>query len=87
MTSVKSSVGPVRMRLQMRHSKVRRWAPNMDPLGFLGTLKGTYRVYSRYIRIPGLSSHTRAHGFNLGLEGPSSYEHGGGIILRTLPGG
>ena len=27
--------------------------------GVLGALKGTYRVYSRYIRIRGLRAHTR----------------------------
>ena len=34
-------------------------APNMGPWDFLGTIKGTYRVYSRYIRIPGLRAQTR----------------------------
>ena len=34
----------------------------------LGTLKGTYRVYSRYIRIPGSRAHTR-HVFNLRAAG------------------
>ena len=32
------------------------WAPNMGPY-LLGDLKGTHRVYSRYIRIPGLRAH------------------------------
>ena len=26
----------------------------MGPWAFIGTLKGTYRVYCRYIRIPGV---------------------------------
>ena len=38
------------------------WA--LRPLrGILGALKGTCRVYSRYIRIPGLRAHIWAHGF------------------------
>ena len=43
------------------------WASNLalgPSRGILGTLQGTYRVYSMYIRIPGL----RAHGFNLRFE-------------------
>ena len=31
--------------------------------GFLGTLEGTYRAYSRYTRIPGLRADTRGQGF------------------------
>ena len=31
----------------------------MGPWAFLGTLKGTYRVYSRYVRILGIRIHTR----------------------------
>ena len=31
----------------------------------LGTFRGTYRVYSRYIRIPGLRAHASCHGCNL----------------------
>ena len=37
----------------------------MGPYAFLGALKGTYRVYSGYRRIPGLRAHTRDLGFNL----------------------
>ena len=52
------------------------------PLGLfreiLGTLKGTYRVYSRYIRIPGLRSILGAHGFNLRILQPA---------VSTVPGG
>ena len=33
------------------------------PLGLFRTSKSTYRVYHRYMRIPGLG----AHGFNLSL--------------------
>ena len=32
--------------------------------GVVGTLQGTYRVYSRNRRIPGLRGNTRAHGFS-----------------------
>ena len=31
--------------------------------GVLGTLKSPYRVYSRYVRIPGLRAHTRGPWF------------------------
>ena len=40
-------------------------SPEYGPFGFrpssgiLGTLQATYRVYSGYIRIPGLRAHTR----------------------------
>ena len=41
--------------------------PEDGPLGLsrgiLGALKGTFRVYSRYIRIPGLRAHTRGPWF------------------------
>ena len=41
-----------------------RWA--LRPFrGILGTLKGTYRVSSRYIRIPGLRAQLGTHSFNL----------------------
>ena len=41
-------------------SQVRSMGP---PLGLLGALKGTYGVYSRYRRIPGLRAHTRGPWF------------------------
>ena len=43
------------------------WALRPSFTGILGTLKGPYRVCSRYIRIPRLRAHTRAHGFNVGF--------------------
>ena len=46
----------------------------------LGTLEATYRVESRYIRIPGLSVHTRGPWFNLRLKlKPEAY----GYIMQT----
>ena len=45
------------------HLSLEVWAPNME--GVLGTLKSLYRVYSRYIRIPGLRAHTRGPWFQL----------------------
>ena len=48
--------------------------PSYGPLGLfrgiLGTLKGTYRSYSRYIRIPGLRAHTSGLWFQpwIGLQ-------------------
>ena len=67
----------------------------MAPKMFLGTLKGTYRVCSRYIRIPGLRAHTAAHGFNLrelqydrlltqSLSRPASYRFRTTPAARTL---
>ena len=40
------------------------WALRPFNLGVLAAVKVTCRVYSRYIRIPGLRVHTRAHGFH-----------------------
>ena len=34
--------------------------PSYVPLGLLGTLKGTYRVYIRYMRIPTLDRACRS---------------------------
>ena len=48
-------------------SKVRSMGPYYGPLGLcegvLGTLKSLYRVYSRYLGIPGLRAHTRGPWF------------------------
>ena len=48
-------------------SQGRSLGPEYGPLGLfkgmLGTLKITYRVYSRYIRTPGLRAHTRGPAF------------------------
>ena len=51
-----------------------RWGTELKPYGplvwalrpfggILGTLKGTYRACSRYIRIPGLKGHTKGPWF------------------------
>ena len=42
-----------------KESKVRSMGPLYGPLG----LKGTYRAYNRYIRIPELRAHTRGPRF------------------------
>ena len=41
----------------MIYLRLEVWAPTIGPYsrvsrGILGTLKGSYRVYSRYVRIP-----------------------------------
>ena len=49
-----------------RNPKVEVWTPNRArrPLrGILGTRKDTYRVYSRYMRIPELRAHARGPWF------------------------
>ena len=47
----------------LQESKGKSMGPSYGPLSvlgvILGTLEGTYRVYSRYIRIPGLRAITR----------------------------
>ena len=44
-------------------SKVRNMGTEYGPVGLLGTLKGTHRVDSRYIRLPDLRASTRGAWF------------------------
>ena len=52
------------LRAQVLHSCLKGivqgyFGSQFQPMGLLGTLKGTYRVYSWYLTIPGLRAHTR----------------------------
>ena len=65
---VKTMIFPLELRLQkpMNHDRQDERKQSKHDLclyGIEGTLKGTYRVYSRYTRISGLRAHTKGPWF------------------------